>query len=84
MRVSPEEFYARSERLRKAKVAAREAAEKIETDAHVQRLLREQEAAFQSASEKVFVAQIRMRPGIGHMRKSLLIALVRKSIPTAG
>ena len=55
--MTPEQFYERSERIRKAKVAAREAAEKVENDALVQRLLREQEAAFQSSSEKVFVAR---------------------------
>jgi hypothetical protein len=70
--VSPEEFYARSERLRKEKVAAREAAEKIECDAHIASLLAKQKSEFEEAAAKVFVA--RDPAARGHWRHEEVIA----------
>lgn len=72
MWVSPEEFYARSERLRKEAVAAREAAEKIESDALIAKLLAKQRAEFEEAASKVFVA--RDPRSCGHWKHEEVIA----------
>lgn len=52
--MTPSEFYERSERLRKAKVAARDAAEAVENAAHIKWLLARQNAEIKSASHAVF------------------------------
>lgn len=52
--MTPEQIYERSERLRKAKVAARDAAEAAENAEHIRQLLARQNAEIESAAHAVF------------------------------